>query len=87
MKVTASHASASAAGRTVIALAALASTACGGGVVPLQDRDASVRVVARAEDAAKVTKAYLRDALGAVVGGTSVQLAETRAIGCSIKFR
>ncbi|MBI4914384.1 MAG: thioredoxin family protein [Acidobacteria bacterium] len=40
-----------------------------------------------AEDAAKVTKAYLRDALDAVTGGSPVRVAETKAIGCSIKFR
>ncbi len=40
-----------------------------------------------AEDASKVTKHYLRDALEAVAGGAPVQVAETKAIGCSIKFR
>jgi len=40
-----------------------------------------------AEDAAKVTKTYLRDALDAVAGGSPVRVAETKAIGCSIKFR
>jgi glutathione peroxidase-family protein len=40
-----------------------------------------------AEDAAKVTKTYLRDALDAVSGGSPVKVAETKAIGCSIKFR
>lgn len=40
-----------------------------------------------AESAAKVSKTHLRDALEAVVAGTPVKLAETKAIGCSIKFR
>jgi hypothetical protein len=40
-----------------------------------------------AEDAAKVTKTYLRDALDAVAAGSPVRVAETKAIGCSIKFR
>jgi len=40
-----------------------------------------------AEDAAKVTKTYLRDALDAVASGSPVRVAETKAIGCSIKFR
>jgi len=40
-----------------------------------------------AEDAAKVTKHFLRDALDAVAVGTKPAVAETKAIGCSIKFR
>lgn len=39
------------------------------------------------KDAAKVTKPYLRDALDALVGGKEIPLAETKALGCSIKFR
>jgi peroxiredoxin len=39
------------------------------------------------KDADKVTKPYLRDALDALVGGKEIPLAETKALGCSIKFR
>jgi len=39
------------------------------------------------QDAAKVDKAYLKDALDAVAGGKAVPVAETKSIGCSIKFR
>ena len=39
------------------------------------------------QDAAKVDKAYLKDALDAVAGGKPVPVAETKSIGCSIKFR
>ncbi len=35
----------------------------------------------------KVEKAYLKDALDAVVAGGKVPVAETKAIGCGIKFR
>jgi peroxiredoxin len=35
----------------------------------------------------KVTKRYLRDALQAVAAGNPVAVAETKALGCSIKFR
>jgi peroxiredoxin len=40
-----------------------------------------------AEDATKVTKHLLRDALEAVSGGSKPAVAESKAIGCSIKFR
>ena len=40
-----------------------------------------------AEDAAKVTKHFLRDALDAVAVGSKPAMAETKAIGCSIKLR
>ncbi len=40
-----------------------------------------------AEDAAKVTKPYLRNAVDAVVAGNKPAIAETKAIGCSIKMR
>jgi hypothetical protein len=40
-----------------------------------------------AEDAAKVTKRYLRDALDAVAAGSRPAVAESKAIGCSIKLR
>ena len=39
------------------------------------------------KDAYKVTKTYLKDALEAVVGGNTVPVAETKALGCSIKFK
>lgn len=39
------------------------------------------------EDAAAVDKHYLRDALDALVAGKPIPLAETKALGCSIKFR
>jgi peroxiredoxin len=39
------------------------------------------------EDEAKVTKPYLRDALEAVAAGKAPAVAETKSIGCSIKFR
>jgi peroxiredoxin len=35
----------------------------------------------------KVSKTYLKDALAAVAGGKQVAVAETKAIGCSIKFK
>ncbi len=40
-----------------------------------------------ADDAAKVTKPYLEDAITAVATGKSVATAQTKALGCSIKFR
>ena len=40
-----------------------------------------------AEDATKVTKHYLGDALDAVTAGSRPAVAESKAIGCSIKFR
>jgi peroxiredoxin len=39
------------------------------------------------QDPTKVDKAYLKDALDAVAGGKAVPVAETKSIGCSIKFR
>ena len=39
------------------------------------------------QDPAKVESAYLKDALEAVAGGKAVPVAETKSIGCSIKFR
>jgi len=39
------------------------------------------------EDAAKVTRPYLHDAVDAVVSGARPAVAESKAIGCSIKFR
>ena len=39
------------------------------------------------QDASKVDKPYLKDALDAVAGGKPVPVAETKSIGCSIKFR
>lgn len=39
-----------------------------------------------AEDAAKVTKPYLADALAAVAAGQPVDTKETKALGCTIKF-
>ena len=39
------------------------------------------------QDAAKVEKSYLKDALDAVATGKAVPVAETKSIGCSIKFR
>jgi peroxiredoxin len=38
------------------------------------------------KDASKVTKPYLRDALDALINGEDIPLAETKALGCSIKF-
>ena len=35
----------------------------------------------------QVTAHYLRDALDAVIAGQAVPTAETKALGCSIKFR
>jgi peroxiredoxin len=35
----------------------------------------------------KVEKRYLKDALAAVAGGAAVPVAESKAIGCSIKFK
>lgn len=39
------------------------------------------------QDAAKVEKWYLKDALDAVAAGKDVAVKETKSIGCSIKFR
>jgi peroxiredoxin len=38
-------------------------------------------------DAAKVEKRYLKDALDAVLAGKAPALPETKSLGCSIKFR
>jgi hypothetical protein len=35
----------------------------------------------------KVTKHYLRDAVDALLKGESVEIAETRAVGCGIKYK
>jgi hypothetical protein len=40
-----------------------------------------------ADDAGKVTKPYLKDAVLAVASGKSVPTAQTKALGCGIKFR
>ena len=40
-----------------------------------------------ADEAAKVTKPYLRDAVLAVASGKAVPTAKTKALGCGIKFR
>lgn len=40
-----------------------------------------------AKEPEKVEKSYLKEALAAVEAGTTVPVAETKAIGCSIKFR
>lgn len=40
-----------------------------------------------AKEPAKVTSRWLRDALDAVVAGKAVPMAETKALGCSIKYR
>lgn len=40
-----------------------------------------------AKEADKVTARYLKDALDAVVAGKPVPLAETKALGCTIKYR
>lgn len=40
-----------------------------------------------ADNAAKVTKPYLEDAVSAVAAGKAVSTAQTKALGCSIKFR
>ena len=39
------------------------------------------------EDASKVDKRYLKDALEAVASGKDVAVKETKSIGCGIKFR
>ena len=39
------------------------------------------------KDASKASKPYLKNALDAVLAGKAVEMAETKAIGCSIKFR
>ncbi len=39
------------------------------------------------EDAAKVTRHYLRDAVDAVVAGRAPATAESKAIGCSVKLK
>src|SRR5580765_1309062 len=39
------------------------------------------------EDASKVEKPYLKDALEAVLAGRDVAVKETKSIGCGIKFR
>ena len=40
-----------------------------------------------ADDASKVTKSYLKDAVVAVAAGKAVPMAQTKALGCGIKFR
>lgn len=40
-----------------------------------------------AKEPAKVSARWLRDALDAVVAGKAVPMAETKALGCGIKFR
>jgi peroxiredoxin len=40
-----------------------------------------------ANDPAAVKEAWLQDAVNAVAGGKAVSIAETKAMGCSIKFR
>jgi hypothetical protein len=40
-----------------------------------------------AQDAAKVEKRFLKDALDALLAGREVAVKETKALGCSIKFR
>ena len=40
-----------------------------------------------AKEPAKVSARYLKDALDAVLAGKDVAVAETKAMGCSIKFR
>ena len=40
-----------------------------------------------AEEPARVEKAYLKDALDALVAGKPIPVAQTKAMGCSIKFR
>jgi hypothetical protein len=40
-----------------------------------------------AHEPQKVTARYLEDALNAVIGGKAVAVQETKALGCSIKFR
>jgi hypothetical protein len=39
------------------------------------------------KEADKVSKRYLKDALEAVVGGKAVPAAETKSLGCGIKFK
>jgi peroxiredoxin len=39
------------------------------------------------EDASKVSASYLRDAAEALIAGKPVHTAETKALGCTIKFR
>jgi thiol-disulfide isomerase/thioredoxin len=38
-------------------------------------------------DETKVTKTYLRDAVDALLKGESVEVAETRAVGCGIQYK
>jgi len=40
-----------------------------------------------ADDAAKVTKPYLENAVSSVAAGKAVPTAQTKALGCSIKYR
>jgi len=40
-----------------------------------------------AREPAKVQRRYLRDAVDAVVAGRGLAVQETKALGCSIKFR
>ena len=40
-----------------------------------------------ADDAKKVAKPYLKDAVNAVAAGKAVPTAETKALGCGIKYR
>ena len=40
-----------------------------------------------AKDASAVAEPFLKDAVQAVATGTEVPVAETKALGCTIKFR
>lgn len=39
------------------------------------------------KDASKASQSYLKDALDAMLAGKPIQTAETKAVGCTIKFR
>jgi len=53
------------------------------------DKTRTIRYTGALDDngnEAKVTKKYVRDAVDALLKGESVEIAETRAVGCGIKY-
>ena len=55
------------------------------------DKERKIRYIGAMDDSAmneaKVTKHYLRDAVDALLAGKPVPVEETRAVGCSVKYK
>jgi len=54
------------------------------------DKDRVLRYTGALDDSqneSKVTKKYVRDAVDALLKGESVEISETRAVGCGIKYK